>query len=304
VKKRRILIAGGALLLSGFAACEPYLSRQEALDGKTCVASDSCAPGYGCNAEGRCELGIETGTSPVLPPGSLSGMRGDAGTSADPSPVGAAGAGSEPAQGSAGASGNEPTSVGGTGGSLGSAGAGSMSVDTGGSGGDPAEPTPGVADAGCVPVLLFQDLDGDGFGGNTPDDIGRGCPPLAGFSEVNGDCHDAKPSPQDPAGDVFPGQTLFFSDPYPSPSGPSFDYDCSGREEPDPSPEFVPAQAECEDLAPPCGGVRGYREPATPRTGIGVNKLCGAIDRVNCSAATISSCTFVSITADSPFLCH
>jgi hypothetical protein len=311
VKKRRILIAGGALLLSAFAACEPYLSLDEALTGKACAAAEPrCAAGYVCNGELKCVPSVEL--NPLLPgnggaAATVGAGAGNGEADAGADPAGSAGAGAEPQQGSAGASGNESTPAGGAGGTAGSvsgsAGAGAVPMNAGGSEGDDPPPNPtGAADAGCVPQLLFRDLDGDGFGGTSPEDIARGCPPLAGFATKAGDCHDAEPSIQDPAGDVFPGQTRFFTAPYPAPSGPSFDYDCSGGEEADESnSEFVPAPADCEERTT-CGLEIGYRIPSDPRTGAGVNPLCGTRDVVVCTGAS-PGCSLLQI-GGTPFRCR
>lgn len=72
----------------------------------------------------------------------------------------------------------------------------------------------------------YEDKDGDGWGGAT---AVQGCALAEGLSEKSGDCHDGDR-------DVHPGQSHYFGVPYTTPSGtPSFDYDCSGVEEPDAS---------------------------------------------------------------------
>jgi hypothetical protein len=67
---------------------------------------------------------------------------------------------------------------------------------------DTGEPAP-VADAGCSPVTLYRDRDGDGFGSDAPEDVVQGCLPMPGFALEGGDCHDAQPTMRDPAGAVF-----------------------------------------------------------------------------------------------------
>jgi hypothetical protein len=61
-----------------------------------------------------------------------------------------------------------------------------------------------AADAGCTPVPLFRDRDGDGFGSDAPEDATEACGPMTGLALVAGDCHDAPPT----GDDVFPGQSL------------------------------------------------------------------------------------------------
>jgi hypothetical protein len=80
----------------------------------------------------------------------------------------------------------------------------------------------------CKPMSRFyEDKDGDGFGS---DRVMFACAIGPGLSETSGDCHDGNK-------DVFPGQAKYFGQSYTSPTTgkKSFDYDCSGDEERDPS---------------------------------------------------------------------
>lgn len=160
-----------------------------------------------------------------------------------------------------------------------------------------------AADAGCMRVELFRDRDGDGFGSAAPDDLIQDCPPVAGYVTNNLDCHDAEHTAQDPAGDVFPGQTEFFTAGYPTANGISFDYDCSELEEVDPSSAFVPAVANCEQREQPCGFSIGYLTPAEERSGAGVDALCGAREEAWCTNAG-DGCALLAIGAAAPVPCH
>lgn len=169
---------------------------------------------------------------------------------------------------------------------------------------DVVEPLP-AADAGCAPVALFPDRDGDGFGSAAPEDVIYACPPRDGYVTDNTDCHDAEHSVRDPAGDVFPGQTAFFTVGYPTADGVSFDYDCSELEEADPGNDFVPAPTNCEDrLGRLCGGDIGYVIPSDARSGDGVNPLCAARQQALCASASVDECGLLMIGAGDPFPCH
>lgn len=146
-------------------------------------------------------------------------------------------------------------------------------------------------DADCdAPVLYYQDADGDGFG--TSDVVASFClPPRAGYSEVAGDCNDA-------VAEAFPGQTQFFPTGYSiAGGGTSFDYDCSGDELPDDS------QA---GEAPDCGtlsGCTGEGFVPTPRSGDGVDPLCGSTAFVECKTELLTCKSDVS-TASEPKRCR
>jgi hypothetical protein len=160
-------------------------------------------------------------------------------------------------------------------------------------------------DSGCTLVRLFRDRDGDGFGSNASEDVIAGCPPMAGFAREGGDCHDAPSTMRDPSGDVFPGQTRFFTVGYPGPNGVSFDYDCSGSEEADPGPEFVSAPTDCEARGVlSCSQViEGYLALGDARSGPGVSSLCGTRERATCSNVG-TDCASLRIDAGAPFPCH
>jgi hypothetical protein len=152
-----------------------------------------------------------------------------------------------------------------------------------------------------VPVILYRDRDGDGFGGTTEGDLEFGCPPLEGYSTVTGDCHDVQPSELDPADQVFPGQEQYFGSAYPTANGLSFDYDCSGNEVAEPHPDFVAAPTDCEQRQS-CAGLDSGYLPAAPRAGQNVNVLCGSLNSVVCTAS-VSGCGLFNVSGLA-FRCH
>jgi hypothetical protein len=92
-----------------------------------------------------------------------------------------------------------------------------------------------------------------------------------------GDCNDGNPQ-------VFPGQNNYFGTSFSTGAGTSFDYDCSGREDPD---------ASQPGLAPNCTGLSllgctGSGFAATGRTGSGVDAICGSTSLVTCVANLVS----------------
>jgi hypothetical protein len=134
-----------------------------------------------------------------------------------------------------------------------------------------------VQDQGCgEPVAYYADDDQDGFG--RTDSVRFACAlPSEAWAPLDGDCDDANP-------DVFPGQTSYFGVPYSSPHGESFDYDCSGSEDPDPA---------AGGRAPDCAALgaldcRGSGLAGTGRTGSGVNPLCGSKQKIECVTALLA----------------
>ncbi len=121
----------------------------------------------------------------------------------------------------------------------------------------------------------YSDADQDGFGRS--DDSQWFCtPPTKGWSTVPGDCNDTESS-------VFPGQTAYFGAGYSVPGGESFDYDCSGSEEPDP---------EAKGAAPSCAALAllictGSGFAPTGRRGNGISPSCGSTELVTCSGLLV-----------------
>jgi hypothetical protein len=182
----------------------------------------------------------------------------------------------------------ETSAAGGSGGSGGSPpfDAGIDSGGRGAGGSDAALPHDGApSDGGCT-TEYFADRDGDGFGGDS--EPSRACAaPDGGWVTVAGDCDDTNP-------DVFPGQTRYFGAAYAGPRGESFDYDCSGAEDPDPD-KAQPAP-DCASLGVlECEG-KGYT--ATRRTGDGVNPICGSERAIECAAGLLGCGSSLPVEAE------
>jgi len=148
-----------------------------------------------------------------------------------------------------------------------------------------------VQDQACgEPVAYYADDDQDGFG--RADSVHFACaPPSSAWATEDGDCDDAN-------ADVFPGQTSYFGVAYAGPRGDSFDYDCSGSEDPDPA---------AGGRAPDCAALgvldcRGSGFAGTSRTGNGVNPICGSDRKVECASALLG-CAPTSSSA-SPARCR
>jgi hypothetical protein len=179
-----------------------------------------------------------------------------------------------------------PDAQGGAGGAGGSAGSGATG-GSGGSGGSANDASGGsggtlvdAGDAGCPsPTQYFPDGDGDGFGSD--EGAVLACEPPSGtWVTVGGDC-------ADDAAQAFPGQTAYFGTPFTKGANDSFDYNCSGAEEPDGAqPDAAPDCPSKPALA--CNGS-GYQQ--TGRTGAGVDPLCGSATLVVCSVSGLS-CSF------------
>jgi hypothetical protein len=133
-----------------------------------------------------------------------------------------------------------------------------------------------------MPTAYYYDGDRDGFGRN--DVAHRFCSPPPGAWVTQGDdCNDAESS-------VFPGQAAYFGKPYASARGDSFDYDCSGTEEPDPS--AAGAAPDCPALALIVCLGSGYAP--TGRGGTGVDATCGSDQFVTC-AGILACATTTSV---------
>jgi hypothetical protein len=146
-------------------------------------------------------------------------------------------------------------------------------------------------DGGCAnPTEYFVDEDGDGFGRGG--DTRRACvAPDSGWAAVAGDCDDGNV-------DVFPGQSRYFGGGYTGPEGESYDYDCSGSEDPD--PDALGPAPDCPALGVfECDG-QGYA--ATGRSGDGVNPICGSVRKTECAAGLLGC---GALPSDSePARCH
>jgi hypothetical protein len=120
-----------------------------------------------------------------------------------------------------------------------------------------------VAPTCDAPLAYFFDDDEDGYGDDTTR-VSACRSPGEDWVLVGGDCDDDLP-------EVHPDQTDFFGEGYETKQGISFDYDCSGLEDPDPvQPRRAPTTCP---LAQPCGSP-GYVPAA--RSGPGVDPICGS----------------------------
>jgi hypothetical protein len=142
---------------------------------------------------------------------------------------------------------------------------------------------------------FYADQDGDGFGDGAVAYAGCAPPANGRWVEASGDCNDGN-------ADVHPEQKAFFGTPYARTGGdPSYDYDCSGSEEPDTTQPLAPTSCGLLALAL-CDGS-GY--VSTARTGAGTNAYCGSLLKTTCRAALgILVCEAVTAPTEVPFACH
>lgn len=151
--------------------------------------------------------------------------------------------------------------------------AGASSIPESGASGSPeagAAGAVGVAGAGgtsscAMPLTWYQDEDADGYG--TDISISACGTPSGRWSLVEGDCDDT-------LADVHPTQQKYFGVPYEKSDGTeSFDYDCSGSEEPNPS--LTLAREDCGLLKVAlCSDESGY--VTNYRSGPGIYEWCGS----------------------------
>jgi hypothetical protein len=242
------------------------------LEGKRCSADGRCLAGYECDESlNLClragsvedEL-VENAIADELDEVAIDeGRSGGAGESAVDRSLGGGG-------GSSGTGGSA------TGGFPGSAGSGGTVIAAG------ARPKPDAGmstlpDDGCIPMTVYRDVDGDGFGQGG--EYTMGCP-SAEWVTAGGDCRDDLPL-------VNPGQQEYFAVGYPSPGpgGISFDYDCINEEQPDPENDtnhWAPTPAACASLlGPDCIGS-GFEPTKPARDGLGIEPRCGSNLRVRC----------------------
>ncbi len=251
-----------ALIAAFVGACANDLVFD--LEGKLCRDSDPpCVRGFHCDGDNLCvpddEAAGAAGTAPSAGAGGSGSGRGGRGGNNAGAAAGAAGAG----------------------------GAGEV--------GDAAAPG-GGGDAGCTPVMLYEDRDDDQVGDTTRRMMG--CP-TPGWVEQSGDCRDDLNA-------VHPGQLSYFGESYPDPvesAGVSYDYDCSDNEEPDPTnnPPSTPPMGGCTGLLT-CTGA-GYL-PATPaRSGMGVEPRCGSNLRRTCISPAALTCQNEDVPVADRFRC-
>jgi len=277
---RRSSLVWLGLLAAGAAGCPSDLTLS--LDGLQCQLEEPrCVAGY------RCDPSTNICVRTSEPSG---GAGGDAGASGghDASPAGQGGGG-------------EPGGAAGVGGAAAGApqgGQGGAAVVDGGAAGVGGDPDAGADDdAGCQVVQLFRDADGDGQG-----DIAQtrqGCVE-PGWVTDNRDC-------RDDLSQVFQGQTAFFAAPYQDILGPSFDYDCSEVEEPNPgnNPLTLPPDDCATLLGLNCQGT-GYLAATPARSVPGMDARCGSNQTRTCQGGALMACNEVITTLDPPaiFECH
>jgi hypothetical protein len=156
---------------------------------------------------------------------------------------------------------------------------------------------PSVPDAAppCTTERAFhRDADGDGYGSEETILVGCAAPAPRGWVQAVGDCDDADDA-------VHPGQKAFFGVPRAGHGGaPSYDYDCSGKEDPDPSQSKAPG---CGLLT--LGSCAGAGYNATSRTGTGLNSYCGSKSKTTCAAAIGPLvCEATTATTNVAYGCH
>lgn len=155
------------------------------------------------------------------------------------------------------------------------------------------EPGAGGAPACTSAVFWYQDMDGDGYGSDAVTKYQ--CPaPRGTWVRAGGDCNDGDAT-------VNPAQTKFFGVPYQQADNTdSFDYDCSGKEEP--NPEFTIAPDDCGLLKVlACGSASGYE--TNNRAGPGINAWCGSTTVRTCIPSAVV-CTTTTKSGQPAFSCR
>lgn len=176
--------------------------------------------------------------------------------------------------------------------------AGATSMDSGAI--DGAMDDDAMADAGPAPdcgtsagSLWYPDGDEDGYGRSAEAVQSCSKPASGTWASRGGDCKDNDRN-------VHPEQTIYFGTPYRAANGSdSYDYDCSGSEEGNPSRLALPAGCDGILDVLNCRGM-GYLREA--RTGAGVNPVCGST-RVGTCTAMLLSCTTAMETGKPAYEC-
>ena len=282
-----IVLAASAVVV-GCSGAEFSAAADGAVGGDAATAGDSsggASNGGSANAHaghgGRGSAGAATGgngaagLSVVQGGSSASGEAGAAGERALGGSGGLGATGGVSAAGGVGASGGSTVASGGLAASGGSSGAGQAGDGAGGA---------------CDPVPWFPDGDEDGFGRSSGQVVACEPPTNGVWVLVGGDCNDDNKV-------VFPHKAGFAADGYTSSGNAvSFDYDCSGMEEVDPSSKG--AAPACSLLS--CTGS-GFQP--TNRSGPGVNPLCGSKSLVTCTSGSLS-CSGVVTQVSEGVRCH
>jgi hypothetical protein len=290
---RDLLIRSAAtwLLLAGASgACTSNLPSS--LDGKECDAESRCLSGFVCDSgSNRCvrptELGATDGSSGA---GSLD-SRGEP----DDLDIGHS-EGRQVIQG-------DPIGSGATASGGARAGLtpddrdGGAPIDAAQSGGGNDQTMPDGGEE-CSQALLYPDGDGDGVGLTSGAELRCAMP---GWVSTPGDC-------RDDLSDVFLGQSRYFGMSYPEPShadGVSFDFDCDGTEEPDPTNMTLAPVPDCRGLSVTCN-EQGYLPVDPGRSGSGIDPRCGSNLLRQCVPSQLLGCVaeVLVLSDDARFRCR
>jgi hypothetical protein len=242
----------GLVALSVLGACTSNLELT--LDGKQCQGEEQlCLAGYVCDSQSNlCVLPEQLGNAG----GAAGSGEGGRGSSSGGGTGGNALYGSALDGGPASAPPDAAASPGPDGGAEHDAG-GALEHDA------------AAGDAGtfCSPSTLYPDHDGDGVGLTSGASVR--CP-APGWVSQPGDCRDDQER-------VYLGQQDSSAVPFPDPTKSqqlSFDFDCSGSEEPDPDNSPSGAPPDCAQLVTCVGS--GYLPAVPARAGAGIEPRCGS----------------------------
>jgi hypothetical protein len=157
-------------------------------------------------------------------------------------------------------------------------------------------------DTACSePITYYTDNDSDGFGTSLNPTISCTPPPGNKWSVLPGDCRDDLPNVK-PYTMGAPNPPLYSGVGYADagkPQGVSFDYDCSGAEEADPS-NSAGGEPNCALLN--CNGV-GYAAVNPARTGTGIDPRCGSTTLHRCNG-NILNCLVLTEVSTEPYRCR
>jgi hypothetical protein len=205
--------------------------------------------------------------APALEGGGISSVGGGSTGTGGTDGEGALGTGSRGSEGGASDAGGRSAASG-----------GKSSSSSGGANGNGGRTGAGgtMSSGGCSASKWYADSDADQFGDDTQTTIA--CTPPAGhWVLLGGDCNDGN-------ADVHPATSsnpvAFHGSGYANTAGQeSFDYDCSGNEDGDPSQQEI---AACSGLTACDQGVQGY-VARSDRAGASIDSYCGSTTTVTCS---------------------
>jgi hypothetical protein len=271
--------AAGWLFFAG-ASCACTSDLPSDLDGKACDRELRCASGFICDgASNRCVRPAELNASASSAAGS-----GALVSPNDPGDLEATnGEGRQVIRGDELGSGANPT-----GGSGGNTGLGSnerdggMPLDGAAASGGSGDAPPDGGNAECSQQLLYPDRDGDGVGLTSGAQLRCAA---QDWVSVPGDC-------RDDLMDVFLGQSRYFGMSYPEPThadGVSFDFDCNGIEEPDPTNLTLAPVPDCSGLPLTCN-QKGFLPAVSGRSGSGIDPRCGSNLLRQCVVSQLVGC--------------